>query len=328
MEILLIIILLALSGLFSGLTLGLMKLDTFELKRKMKLGDKEAKAVYAIRRHGNELLTALLLGNVAVNSFLAIFLGSLTSGLLATITATALILLFGEIIPQAVIARYALAFGAKTVPLVKFLLLIFKPISKPIGWSLDKVLGEELQTIYSKEELLKIVAEHEDSSTSAIDRDEEKIVHGALSFSDKTAGDIMTPRTVVFMLEESTKIDKSTIETIKDHNFSRIPIFKETQDKIIGILYIKDLLGVRSGKIKKYTKLDYLKINEKTKLDKLKNRMIKARQHMAIVLDEFKGFAGVVTLEDILEEVIGSEILDESDEHADLREVAKKIIEE
>ena len=108
MEYLISTVLVVLSGLFSGLTLGLLSLDTQSLLRRAKRGDKEAEVIYPVRAKGNLLLTTLLLGNVAVNTTLSIFLSSFASGLVAGITATALIVVFGEIIPQAVISRYAL----------------------------------------------------------------------------------------------------------------------------------------------------------------------------------------------------------------------------
>jgi metal transporter CNNM len=157
---LIVIILLIFSALFSGLTLGLMSLSAPELKRKVALGDKDAKKVYPVRKQGNLLLTTLLIGNVAINAALSIFLGSIASGLTAGLTATALIVVFGEITPQAVFSRFALSLGAKTAWLVRIFIIILYPISWPIAWVLNKTLGEEMVTIYSKQELMKIVEEH------------------------------------------------------------------------------------------------------------------------------------------------------------------------
>ena len=155
MDYLIVIILVLLSGLFSGLTLGLLSLDKNELKRKISLGNKQAKKVYTVRKKGNLLLCTLLLGNVAVNSTLAIFLGNIASGVIAGLIATGLIVIFGEIIPQATFARYALAVGARTAWLVKIFIIILFPICWPIAWVLDKTLGEEMPTVYSKKELMK-----------------------------------------------------------------------------------------------------------------------------------------------------------------------------
>ena len=121
---LIVAFLVLLSGAFSGLTLGFFSLNLTSLERKMKLGDKRAKKVYPIRKNGNLLLCTLLLGNVAVNSTMAIFLGTIASGVIAGIVSTALIVIFGEIIPQAVFSRFALTLGANTVWLVRILSLI------------------------------------------------------------------------------------------------------------------------------------------------------------------------------------------------------------
>jgi len=192
MTYLIIVFLIILSGIFSGLTIGFFSLNKSDLKRKAKLNNDIAKKVYAIRKNGNLLLSTLLIGNVAVNSALSIFLGSITSGLLAGILATSLIVIFGEIIPQASFSRNAMFWGYKFSFFVRIVILILYPITFVIAKSLDKILGAELPTIYSKKELIKIIEEHEDSPQSDLDADEEKILKGALTFSDKVAEDIMT----------------------------------------------------------------------------------------------------------------------------------------
>jgi len=159
MDYLISLVLVIFSGLFSGLTLGLLSLDTQSLRRRAKRGDEEAKVIYPVRQKGNLLLTTLLLGNVAVNTTLSIFLGSIASGLVAGLMATALIVVFGEIIPQAVISRYALWFGAKTIWFTKLMIIITFPISYPIAKMLDHFLGSELPTTYSHSELMDIISE-------------------------------------------------------------------------------------------------------------------------------------------------------------------------
>ncbi|MCD5396900.1 MAG: DUF21 domain-containing protein [Candidatus Pacebacteria bacterium] len=129
MEIILIIILLFFSALFSGLTIGLLGLNRTELKRKAKLGDKRAIAITKIRENGNLLLVTLLIGNVAVNSILSVFLGQNFSGIVAVLISTILIVSFGEILPQAIFYRYALSVGYYFVPIIKFFIIIFYPIA-------------------------------------------------------------------------------------------------------------------------------------------------------------------------------------------------------
>lgn len=326
MEYFLVVFLLILSGIFSGLNLGLLSLSKAELERKMKIGDREAEKVYPIRKNGNLLLVTLLIGNVAVNSALSIFLGSIVSGVIAGLIATFLIVIFGEIIPQAVFSRHALRFGAKSVFIVKFFIIILYPICAPMAWILNKTLGEEMPTIWSKDELREIVKLHEDSPESEIDSDEERIILGALSFSHKTVEDVMTPRSVLFSLDSRTVLDQEMLEKIKRKGFTRIPVYEKTIDNVIGLLYSKDLIGVCADtNISSLVRTDKLiKVSNEKKLDSLLSEFIKKKSHFAVVFNEHGGLSGAVTLEDIIEEVLRVEIVDENDTITDMRKEAKK----
>ena len=306
---------LALSALFSGLTLGLMTLDVHSLSRKARLGDRAAQHIYPIRKRGNELLTTLLLGNVAVNAILAIFLGSLVSGVVASVLATSLIFLFGEIFPQAIISRYAMKFGAIFAPFVYVLMFVAAPITRPIAWVLDKLLGEELPKIYTKHEIMELISEHEDSDQSPIDQDEERIVHGALQFSHKLVRDVMTPWSEVVWFYNDQPIDRVFKRVLKKEAYSRYPILSKTTGGVDGILFVKDVLfAVGATRAEDICERDALIVRETRQLDNVLQRMLKRRLHMAVVKNEADAFVGVITLEDILEEVLQQEILDEDDE--------------
>jgi metal transporter CNNM len=326
MDYFIVIILVFLSGIFSGLTLGFFSLNKDDLERKAELNDEEAVKIYKVRKDGNLLLCTLLIGNVAVNSTLSIFLGSITSGFAAGLIATSLIVIFGEIIPQATFSRYALAIGSKLVWLVRFFIFIFYPICRPLAWVLDKILGEEMPTIYSKKELVKLIEDHEDLKESDIDADEERIIKGALSFSGKVVRDIMTPRTEVKALPYRQKLDEKTINKISKTGHSRIPIYKNDINEIIGILYVKDLVV---GKVKNRTaeelaRKNVIFVDDKKPLDDLLNAFKKTKNHLFVVLNEFGEVAGIVTIEDVLEEILGVEIVDEYDKHEDLQAVARR----
>ncbi|MBF0345115.1 MAG: DUF21 domain-containing protein [Nitrospirae bacterium] len=326
MNYFIVVMLLLLSGLFSGLTLGLLGLNVTELQRKVKLGDRNAERIYPVRKRGNILLCTLLLGNVAVNSTLSIFLGSIESGIIAGIASTGLILIFGEIIPMATISRYALEFGAKTVWLVKVFIFLLYPFTYPISLLLDRLLGAELPTVWSKRELKEIIKFHEDQPGSEVDANEERIILGALSYSDKIAADIMTPRSVMFNLEVDTVLDEKTLLEIKKSGFTRIPVYREQVDNIIGLLYAKDLIAVEAGlKVADvYRQNKVLVIPETKKLGTLMNELIQIRNHLAVVYDEYGMLVGIVTLEDIVEEIMRVEIVDEADNVVDLRQEADK----
>ena len=221
-----ILILIIFSALFSGLTFGLLGLDKAELERKIKVGNRLAKKIYTVRKDGNLLLVTLLLGNVLVNSILSVTLGAEFDSMVAVLVSTSLIVVCGEIMPQAIFYRHAFVVGSYFVPVVRIFLVIFFPIAKPIAMFLDKILGEEKMEIITKQEMAEMVKSHEDADESDIDNDDEDIILGALAFSEKEVQDIMTPRNVVFLLEENDILDEKKLVEIKRSGFTRIPVFR------------------------------------------------------------------------------------------------------
>lgn len=315
MDYLISLSLVALSGLFSGLTLGLLSLDTQSLRRRAKHGDTDAAKIYPIREKGNLLLTTLLLGNVAVNTTLSIYLTNLASGIWAGVIATALIVVFGEIVPQAVISRYAIWFGARTLWFTRLALLVCYPIAWPIAKLLDRALGSELPTTYSHSELMEIISEHEDSEHSAIDADEERILHGALQFSHRTVREVMTLAELVVQYDEHEKLTSQKLEEINKTGYSRLPIYSGKPGNIIGVLFVKDLIvedqDISIRNTEAALERLFLTVRGSAKLDVVLAWMLKNRQHMAIVKSRNGQFLGVITMEDIIEEIIQQEIEDE-----------------
>ncbi|MFH0892380.1 MAG: hemolysin family protein [Candidatus Falkowbacteria bacterium] len=325
MEYFIILILVTVSALFSGLTLGYFSLNKDDLGRKAKLGDKNAQKAYRIRKKGNLLLCTLLIGNVATNSVLSVFLGSVTTGVLAALASTFLIVIFGEILPQAVFSRYALIGGSRFAWLADFFIFIFYPICYPLSRILDKFLGSEIPTVYSKRELIKLIEDHEDNMDSEIDADEERIIKGALSFSDKKVDDIMTPRSGMYALPSNRILDKGAIIEISSRGHSRIPVYRKTRDDMVGLLYVKDLIRSDwSGKtVGEIARTDLIFVSQDKKLDELLNDFKKTRHHLFVVINKYGDVQGLVTIEDVMEEIIGEEIVDEFDRHVNLQEVAK-----
>jgi len=316
-----------LSGIFSGLTLGYFTLNLGELERKAKLGDKRVIKILSVRRNGNLLLCTLLLGNVAVNSCLAIFLGSIASGVIALIISTGLILIFGEILPQAIFSRYALTVGYYAVYPVKVIRFFLYPITGPIAHMLNRLLGEELNTVWSKREIREIIRDHKNSPDSSIDADEERITHGALTFSIKTAREIMTPASVVYNLEKNLVISKELLEELRSNGHTRIPLYEKKVDKITSILFIKDLIGYdleSNSQLEVFGRSEnHIVVDENDKLDSILNKLMLKKAHIALVYDEFGVFNGLVTLEDIIEQILRVEIVDEVDKVSDLQKYAK-----
>ncbi len=303
--------------MFSGLTLGYFTLDTQTLRRQAKLGDAQAIRILPIRERGNQLLTTLLFGNVLVNSILSVYLSSLVSGVIAAAASTALIFLFGEIIPQAAFARHAKWVGATAAPLVRVLLFVASPITLPIAWTLNRLLGSEMPSVYSKHEIMELISEHEMSEHSPIDADEKRIVHGALKFSHMRVREVMTDKELVTRYDINQRLNHDFFTKVTDEGYSRFPIYEGNEDNIVGILFTKDLLvedeHITIGETDEAFEKNVLTVKPNELLDIVLGRMLKRGQHMAIVRSASKQFLGVITLEDIIEEIIQHEIEDEDD---------------
>jgi metal transporter CNNM len=320
------LLLLGFSALFSGLSLGLLSLSPQELKRKMELGSREAALIYPLRERGNQLLVTLLIGNVLVNSMFSIYLGKRTAGLIAVIASTVLITIFGEIIPQAVFSRHALRLGSKVAPLVDKFMLILSPIAYPLSLMLDRTLGAELPPIFSKDELIKIVEEHSRSSDSDVEEDELRIVENALNFGDKLIEEVMTPRSVIEAIDQDEVISPVILDELHKTGFNRFPVYEGSIDKVVGTSI---LARPRAGKRQDHRQRRPWRakayfVNEKEKLDDVLNAFFKTKHHMFVVVNEFSEVVGLITIEDVIEEILGKQIVDEFDQYEDMRVVAKK----
>ena len=241
----LIVVLVAFSALFSGLTLGLMSLDPSGLEIVMANSDdpnlaRAAKAIYPVRLNGNLLLCTLLLGNVGVNSMLSIFMADLTSGLVGFIVSTAVIVIFGEIIPQALCSRFALQVGEKTVPLVKVIMFLLYPLCKPMSMVLNKVLGHEVGTQYSSSEMAKLIEMH--VARGELEGATGAAMTGALRYRSAPVTEVMTPLVNTFMLSADERLGFDTVAKIFKTGYSRIPVYEVSQSNIIGLLFVKDLI--------------------------------------------------------------------------------------
>ncbi|XP_056322380.1 metal transporter CNNM4 isoform X2 [Danio aesculapii] len=328
--------LLVLSGMFSGLNLGLMALDPMELRIVQSCGTnkekKYAKKIEPIRSKGNYLLCSLLLGNVLVNTTLTILLDDLIgSGLGAVVASTVGIVIFGEIVPQALCSRHGLAVGANTIILTKFFMLLTFPLSFPVSKLLDCVLGQEIGTVYNREklvEMLKVTEPYND-----LVKEELNIIQGALELRTKTVEDVMTPLGHCFMIHTDAVLDFNTMTEIMESGYTRIPVYDSERSNIVDILYVKDLAFVDPDDcttLKTVTKFYNHPVHfvfHDTKLDAMLEEFKKGKSHLAIVQkvnnegegDPFYEVLGLVTLEDVIEEIIKSEILDESDLYTDNR---------
>jgi metal transporter CNNM len=316
-------LLITLSALCSGLNIALMSLGVADLRRKAKLGNVEAQKVLPLRRNSNLSLAAILLTNVAVISATSLVLdhafGSgdhAINGLYAGIISTLLIVLFGEIFPQAIFSRQALNFTGHFAPLLRAMIAITFPIAKPIQLLLDKLLGNELLPLQTRQELGILIGEHLTNSESELDEDEVEIMQGALLLSEKRVRDIMTEIGRVYWLTPDTVIDAEKIDEIKDLGRSRIPVFDTHLQRSYGVLLMKDLVDVDFDDDPQAVDDLLLHptqiVGSMTALDTLFRKFITSGTHL-LPVEQNDAIVGIVTIEDLIEEIVGHEIVDETD---------------
>lgn len=179
-------------------------------------------------------------------AFLAIFLAGMTSGILALVLSSALIVIFGEIVPQAICSRYGLFIGAKTIYFTRLLIFCFFIFTYPISKVLDLILGKEIGNLYSREELKTLISLHvenpEAREASGLTQEDTHIMKAVLEYHNRKVKDVMTPIDRVYKLESKTKLNFDTILEIHRKGYTRIPIFEGSENNIIGILFTKDLI--------------------------------------------------------------------------------------
>jgi len=338
-----VVVLVLFSAMFSGLTLGLMSLDPSGLEIVMANSDdpklaRAAKAIYPVRLRGNLLLCTLLLGNVTVNSGLSIVSANIFSGLIGLLVSTAVITIFGEIIPQAICCRYGLQIGEKTIPLVKVLVMLFYPICKPMSWVLDKALGHEIGTTYSSSEMSKLIEMH--VQRGQFHSAAGAAMKGALRYHSVTVSEVMTPLINVFMLSADERLGFDVVAKIFKTGYSRIPVYEVSKSNIVGLLFVKDLIFLDPEDeipVKNFTHIFGRGLHFVWADDNLGDvlKLLKSgRSHMAVVQDVNQGdgrdpfyeVKGIITLEDILELIIGDEIIDETDELVDVNDPNSSVI--
>ena len=304
------------SAICSGLNIAVMSLDPADLRRKAKLGDKQAKRVLPLRRQAHLTLAAILLTNIAAVSATSLVLDQRLNGWIAGLVSTLLIVVFGEVMPQALFSKNPLSWSSLFAPLLKGMIAVTYVISKPLQLLLDTLFPHERARLQSRHELGLMITEHRDDSSSELDDDEIEIMRGALSLSEKRVRDIMTDIRHTYWLAPDTVLDDAKIDEIKEKGFSRIPILNAELTECYGLLLMKDLVDIdfdensyRVSDMKlRPTKL----VGSMTALDTMFRKFIAAGTHL-IPVERDDEVIGIVTIEDLIEEIIGHEIEDETD---------------
>ena len=347
MQIIVIIILIMLNAFFAATEIAFISLNDAKIDKQAKEGNKKAKKIKEMLVNPSKFLSTIQIG-ITLAGFLSSAFASETfaselapvlnnlvpqisltawnniSIVVITIILSYFTLIFGELVPKRIAMKNCekVAFGTigiikaiatVTSPFVSFLTFSTNVVSKLFG-----VSDHEEETV-TEEEIRMMVDVGEEKGT--IEEEEKNMINNVFEFNDKLVSEIMVPRTEIFALDMDMTIGEVIGELSEDLRYSRIPVYEENIDNIKGIVYIKDILlstKSKSTKIKNLIKEAYF-TSETKPVNELFEELRKNRKQIAIVIDEYGGTSGIVTMEDILEEIVG-EIYDEYDEEEKLVE--------
>lgn len=322
-SIILMLICLILSAYFSGTETAFSTFNRLKMKNMAENGNKRAALVLKMSENYDRLLSTILVGNNLVNILLTtvatIFFAKLiieesAATAISTIVTTAVVLVFGEITPKSLAKQYADAFAMASAPILRLITWILLPINWIFAgwkWLLSLVFKTKDEQTVTEEEVLTIVDEAEE--VGALGEQESDLIRSVIAFNDREAVDILIPRvdvTAVPVDATSEELAQVFLET----GYSRLPVYEETMDHVVGVVYHKDYFKHAA---EQPTPTDLMKpavyIPPTMKIRLLLNKLQEEQSHIAFVADEYGGILGIVTMEDVLEELVG-EIWDEHDD--------------
>ena len=327
-----LIVLLICSALISGTEVAFFSLSQSDLNELSNEG-KEDNIIVTLLERPRKLLATILITNNFINILIVLLFASLAETLfgdfdyemnlyffslpirflIEVILVTFLILLFGEVLPKVYASRNALSFSKLMAKFINFVNLILTPFSLPLI-TLTKFIEKKLGNKNSNFSVETLSQALELTSEGATTKDEQKILEGIVNFGNTETVQIMKPRIDIFALSDDEEYEV-VLDKILKNGYSRNPVYHENIDTIIGVLYAKDLLAHLNKETFKWQRLlrDPLFVPENKKLDDLLSEFQEKKNHLAIVVDEYGGTSGLVTLEDVIEEIVG-DINDEFDE--------------
>ncbi len=317
-------LLILMSSYFSATETAFSALNKARLKALAEKGNKRAGSTLALSEKYDRLLSTILVGNNAVNIaltaiatvfFIKILSNEVTGTTVATVAVTVLVLIFGEISPKTLAKESPERFAMFSTPLIRFFIFILTPLTFIFSlWQklLLKVFKVKDDRKMTPDELLVLVDEVEEGGM--IDAEESELLRSAIEFNEQEAVDILTPRVDVEGVSEDAK-KEDIARVFTDTGFSRLPVYRESIDNIVGVVHQKDFYDgpkITSKSLKEIMKPPVF-VTPTMKISDILKILQQQKAHIAVVTDEFGGTLGIVTMEDILEELVG-EIWDEHDE--------------
>ena len=317
------------SGFFSATETAFTSFNKIRMKNSAQDGNKRASLVIKLEEKYEKLLTGILIGNNIVNItlssiatlyFIELFTSVVSNpesvgSTISTAVVTIAVLIFGEISPKVIARQNPDKTAMNFAPIINAVMIILTPFTFIFGaWSnlMVKIFHSKEQNTMTEEELITIVDEAEEGG--ALESEEGDLIRSAIEFSDVSAGDILTPRVEICAISKDASVEEIAKAFI-ENSYSRLPVYGEDMDDIVGILHEKDFFIAYHNNNKTVAKhiQKPVHVSEHIKITDLLQTLKTKKCHMAIVVDEFGGTMGIVTMEDIIEELIG-DVFDEHDE--------------
>ena len=317
------------SAFFSSVEIAYVSLNRMRLEKLADDGKKSAKSASALVERQNDVISTLLVGNNLVNTAASSIATVVTVSLLkdeavgavvSTAVTTVILLIFSEIIPKMIGKRMAVPYACVASYPLRVLMVIFRPVTWIVGGFVSaisvlwKKKGDEDVATVTEDEIANIIETVEEEGV--IDEDQSELLQSALDFSDITVEQILTPRIDVCAVDLDDDL-KDTLSMLMESKFSRFPVYRDSIDHITGVLnlssFMKDIanVGVENVNLADHVK-ETAYVHKTTKLPDALEKMRESKLHMIVVLDEYGGTLGIVTMEDILEQIVG-DIWDETD---------------
>lgn len=323
LNILWIIILLVLSFIFSATETSFIGSSDIKLKNMSENKNKRAEKLLRIKEKPENFISTIIIANNFVNimaasiaTFISLQIFKKGAYIYSSLIMTLIIVIFTELLPKTLSSYDPENYSLKLFPIYNFFSVILKPFSNFFNFlilGIVKIFGKSLKKDKKIEDAEFKTFLTMSSESGTIEEEEKELIESIIEFQDKQVYEVMVPRVDVVLLSIDTPLEK-IIETIVSTGHSRIPIYEGNIDNILGILHVKDLVKISC--LKDFNIKDYLHepifVPDTKRIGELFKEMRKKKTHMAIVLDEFGGFEGIVTMEDLLEEIVG-EIQDEYD---------------
>lgn len=295
-----------------------------ELKRQARVGDELAKIFYRVVSYGMSLQILLWFTTIITSSVLFVVLADSLAWPVALVVIILIVWLCFDFLPKSHVSNISVQVGKHATPVLHYLLERLQPLLRRLANLINKIEPVRLHTgLYTKGDIVDLIKKQKVQIDNRVTKEELYIVENALQFGDKKVSEIMTPRRVMKTVATHDMIGPVLLKELHDSGHSRFPVYDENPNDIVGTLYLRDALAASAGGfVKNVLRKEVFYVNQSQSLARVLDAFIKTKHHQFLVVNNFEEIVGLITIEDIIEQILGKQIIDEFDSYDDLRAVA------